>query len=94
MRAPEKLANNGEAPQRRRQSLRLKEFNYSNAGASFITIVAQNRSCLFGEIIDGQMRLNEAGDAVARWWFELTRKFSASKRTNLLSCRIIATASS
>ncbi|MEB2333814.1 MAG: hypothetical protein OZ914_05825, partial [Anaerolineaceae bacterium] len=40
-----------------------------------VTIVAQGRECLFGEIVDGELKLNEAGEMVVRWWNELPNKF-------------------
>ena len=33
-----------------RRSIRLKDYDYSQAGAYFVTICAQGRQCLFGEI--------------------------------------------
>ncbi len=51
-----------------RRSIRLKDYDYSQAGAYFITICTQNRECLFGEIKDGQMRLNEMGKITAIEW--------------------------
>jgi REP element-mobilizing transposase RayT len=30
---------------------------------------------LFGNIVDGQMKSNRAGEAIERWWLELPRKF-------------------
>jgi len=36
-----------------RRSLRLKNYDYSQPGANFITIVTQNRECLFGDISNG-----------------------------------------
>ena len=65
-----------ESLQPRRRSLRLKGFNYAELGAYFVTIVTQDRFCLFGEIIDGQMELNSTGEAITRWWLELGRKFA------------------
>ncbi len=58
-----------------RRSIRLKGFDYSSEGAYYVTIVAQGRECLFGEIVDGKMKLNEAGEMVVKWWNELTNKF-------------------
>jgi len=56
-------------PQKRhRRSIRLKGYDYSQAGAYFITIVTQDRACLFGEVVDGEMRLNEAGRIAERCW--------------------------
>ncbi len=43
------------------RSLRLPDYDYSQAGYYFITVTTQNRVHLFGEIIDGEMVLNVAG---------------------------------
>lgn len=51
-----------------RQSIRLKDFDYSQANAYFITICTQNRECLFGEINDGKMILNNVGTLVEEEW--------------------------
>jgi REP element-mobilizing transposase RayT len=58
-----------------RRSIRLKGYDYSRPGAYFITIVTQDRACLFGEVVDGEMRLNAAGQMVEKWWAELNHKF-------------------
>jgi REP element-mobilizing transposase RayT len=47
-----------------RRSIRLKGYDYSQPGAYFITICTQDRACLFGEVVDGEMRLNDAGQMV------------------------------
>ncbi len=60
---------NSEIHQRR--SIRLKGYDYSQPGAYFVTNVAQKRKCLFGVIIDGKMRLNEAGRIVRWTWHDL-----------------------
>ena len=39
----------------RRRSFRLKGYDYSRAGAYFVTICAQDRACLFGEIINQEI---------------------------------------
>ncbi|HBR10059.1 TPA: hypothetical protein DD712_02240, partial [Candidatus Acetothermia bacterium] len=39
----------------------LQEYDYSQASAYFITICTQNRKCLFGDIVDTGMALNDAG---------------------------------
>ncbi|NCC26025.1 MAG: transposase [Deltaproteobacteria bacterium] len=58
------------APQRNRRSIRLQGYDYSQAGAYFVTICTQNRECLFGEIENGEMRLNDAGRMVADEWLK------------------------
>ena len=62
--------------QHRRRSVRLREYDYAERGAYFVTIVTQDRSCLFGEIINDAMQLSGAGVAIQRWWFELKNKFA------------------
>ncbi len=50
------------------ESIRLPGYDYSRPGAYFITIVAHNRQCLFGEIVNGEMTLNEFGEIVKTEW--------------------------
>ncbi|MFP4040814.1 MAG: hypothetical protein ACLFS7_09760, partial [Desulfosudaceae bacterium] len=54
-----------------RRSIRLQGYDYSQAGAYFVTICTQNRECLFGDIADGEMRLNDAGQMVQTVWDEI-----------------------
>ncbi len=61
--------------QMRRNSYRLEDYDYSQEGCYFVTICAQARQCLFGEIIQGEMVLSEAGKMAARWWNETENKF-------------------
>jgi len=49
-----------------RRSIRLKGYDYRQPGAYFITICTQDRVYLFGEVVDGKMRLNDAGQMVQR----------------------------
>ena len=60
-----------------RRSIRLKEYDYSQSALYFVTICAQNRACLFGEIHLGKMHLNSAGEMIHRWWNTLPDKFPA-----------------
>jgi REP element-mobilizing transposase RayT len=53
-----------------RRSIRLKEYDYTQAGAYFVTIVTYQREPLFGEIVDGVMNLNALGEIVRREWFK------------------------
>ncbi|MBI4683330.1 MAG: transposase [Nitrospirae bacterium] len=54
-----------------RRSIRLKEYDYSQAGAYFVTICTQNRDCTFGDIVGREMRLNDAGRMVEIIWNDL-----------------------
>ena len=53
---------------RSRRSIRLQDYDYTRAGAYFITIVTQDRKCMFGEIVDGEMRPNDWGQIVQDEW--------------------------
>lgn len=58
------------SPIQRRRTIRLQGYDYSRAGAYFVTVCTQGRACLFGDITDNEMRLNEAGRAVADEWLK------------------------
>ena len=61
--------------------MRLPGYDYSRAGLYFLTIVVQNRLHLFGKIeravhIDPtKMILNDAGNMVKKWYYEIENKF-------------------
>ncbi len=59
-----------------RRSIRLKEYDYSQAGAYFVTFVTHGRQCLFGHVDDdGIMHHNEWGMIVAECWMDIPRHF-------------------
>ena len=58
-----------------RRPLRLKGYDYSQAGAYFVTICTHQRISRFGEIIDTEMRLNPDGLVVNAAWHELPRHY-------------------
>lgn len=62
-----------------RKIIRLQEYDYSRAGAYFVTICTQDKVHLFGDICDGKMQLNIAGKAIKKWWLELEHKFDNAK---------------
>ena len=51
-----------------RRSIRLPGYDYSQPGAYFVTICVEQRQCLFGDIVDGRMVLNQYGVIVADEW--------------------------
>ncbi len=61
---------------RKRRSIRLQGYDYSQTGSYFITICTQGRGCLFGEIVDGEMLLNSAGRMVQAVWNEIPAHYS------------------
>ena len=58
-----------------RQSIRLKAYDYSKAGTYFVTIVTQDRLCLFGDVIEDEMHVNGAGAIILEAWEELPKRF-------------------
>ena len=58
-----------------RKSIRLKNYDYSQAGLYFITICTENRLHLFGEIVDDSMVLNDAGLMIDKIWHEIPNDF-------------------
>ncbi|MCP9448186.1 MAG: hypothetical protein NNA22_11550, partial [Nitrospira sp.] len=58
-----------------RRSIRLKGYDYSQTGAYFITAVTQDRVCLFGEVVDGEMRVNKFGEIARHCWFDIPAHF-------------------
>jgi REP element-mobilizing transposase RayT len=62
---------------RSRHSIRLKEYDYSQPGSYFVTTVAYQRRCLFGEVVDGKVQLTSAGTIVSEMWRGLPDRFLA-----------------
>lgn len=58
-----------------RHTIRLQGYDYSQPGIYFVTICAQNREYLFGDIIDGKMILNETGKILTPIWESLPKRF-------------------
>jgi len=58
-----------------RRSIRLKGYDYSQAGLYFITICCQDRMCRFGHVEHGEMKLNDAGTLIETEWFNLKTRF-------------------
>ena len=58
---------------KQRRSIRLKGYDYSQPGWYFVTIVTKNRECLFGEVVDEKMVMNEYGEIVKEELLKSTR---------------------
>lgn len=56
------------AEKHHRRTIRLKDYDYSHAGAYFVTVCAWKKECLFGEIVDREVRLNDYGQVVMSEW--------------------------
>jgi len=61
--------------QRWRKSLRLREYDYSQSGAYFVTICTYNRKCVLGGLIDKGFILSLIGDKAKEFWQEIPMHF-------------------
>lgn len=59
-----------------RRTIRLKKYDYSNNGYYFITICTQNRKCMFGNVVDNEMVLNNIGNMIKKFWFKISERFN------------------
>ncbi len=59
---------NSEPRDRQRRSIRLSAFDYTSAGAYFVTIVTAKRACAFGEVIGDSCVLGALGAIVEDEW--------------------------
>jgi len=69
------MTNDAEQPGRR--SIRLRGYDYSQAGLYFLTICAWKRQCLLGAIKNGEMLRNELGEIVWRVRHSLPARFAS-----------------
>jgi REP element-mobilizing transposase RayT len=60
-----------------RRSIRLRGYDYAGGGAYFITICTQGKKFLFGEIVEGEMKLNEAARLIQKTWDALPGRFES-----------------
>ncbi len=51
-----------------RRSIRLKGYDYAQAGVYFVTLCVQGRECVLGKVVDGQMMLNDTGQRADQFW--------------------------
>ena len=51
-----------------RKNIRLQGYDYTQAGAYFITLVTWQRECLFGEVVGEEMQVNELGRIFTDIW--------------------------
>jgi hypothetical protein len=58
-----------------RRSIRLPGYDYTQPGAYFVTVCTQDRACLFGEVVGGEMRLTGAGRMVYDVWNDLPKHY-------------------
>lgn len=61
------------------KSIRLKEFDYTQAYWYFVTINVYKHQKLFGEIIEGKVKLNSFGKIALKYWKEIPEHFENSE---------------
>ncbi len=61
--------DNPDLPHRR--SIRLKDYDYSQAAAYFVTVCVYDRAFLFGDVAQGEMLLNDHGRVVEEEWLDV-----------------------
>jgi hypothetical protein len=64
-----------DASRQDRRSIRLACYDYSSAGADFVTVCTHDSTCLFGDIVNEESRLNAAGLMIQRGYGELGKNF-------------------
>ncbi|KAA0891449.1 transposase [Oryzomonas rubra] len=62
-----------------RRSIRLRDYDYTSAGAYFVTICTQGKECLFGRIDGEVMVANDAERLVESVWYSLPERFSGTE---------------
>ena len=56
-------------------SARLSGWNYASPGSYFITICTKKRKKFFGEIVNGEMQLNDIGRIASKCWADIPDHF-------------------
>ncbi len=55
--------------------MRLRNYDYANPGAYFVTICSLQKECLFGDVINVEMKLNEYGIVLHECWHNLINHY-------------------
>ena len=58
-----------------RRSIRLRGYDYTQAGAYFVTLCIRDGECILGNIVDGLVLLNDYGHIVDECWQWLCRQY-------------------
>ena len=56
-----------------RRSIRLKGYDYTQPGAYFVTFCSHRRAHIFGEVVSGEMVLNDVGKIARDEWFKTAK---------------------
>ncbi|KPK89355.1 hypothetical protein AMJ80_09905, partial [bacterium SM23_31] len=58
-----------------RRSIRLKEYDYAQPGAYFVTICTKKHGCILGNVIKEKVELNNFGNIVLICWNKIPKHF-------------------
>ncbi|MSQ25815.1 MAG: transposase [Dehalococcoidia bacterium] len=59
-----------------RRSIRLRGYDYTQAGMYYVTICTQDRNCIFGQVQDGHITLNPYGQIAHACWLDLPSHYA------------------
>ena len=62
-----------------RQSARLENYDYSKGGTYFVTVTVDGEGEIFGNIVEGKVDLNKAGEIIEKVWMNLPKQFTNVK---------------
>ena len=71
-------------PKYQRKNLRLRHYDYSQAGLYFVTICGQNRFKYFGEITEGKFIGNAPANMIVKIWIDLPYRFPVALHEYML----------
>jgi REP element-mobilizing transposase RayT len=58
-----------------RKDLRIKNYDYFQAGYYFVTICTEGKRHLLGDVVDGYMKLNNVGQMIEKWVEKLHNQY-------------------
>jgi REP element-mobilizing transposase RayT len=58
-----------------RKDLRMKDYDYSQAGYYFVTLCTEDKGHVLCDIIDGFTKLNNSGEMIKKWIIKLNDKY-------------------
>lgn len=64
--------------------MRMKGYDYTQAGVYFVTLVSWQRQCLFGLVVNGMMLLNDIGQIIQKEWQILSDHFHGIRLEELV----------
>ncbi len=62
----------------KRKHIRLKDYDYSQPGAYFVTICIKDKMIILGNISDGKIQLSKRGAIIHEYWLSIPNHFHAS----------------